>query len=758
MTSITRLLVALTLLSTYTLPTVHSHSLIHLQHHINTRHLLDTATNTSKNQPANANTTSHTQQQNTVPAAAGALMLPLVPTETTTQAETTATQQNSATTSNDDSVDPPNTKYSDIKDQWTEATDPVTTTTQAPAKPAAPITPAEPVVKPLCTVQNVVSIIEDNKVNVSYDIDRHDNCDIKQYMIQYSTDDQFKDMNLVSTQPIDNEYQNSKNKPGGMIDTLIPTLTYYIRVVPFDSEDTTITGTPVTSYPSNVTLQNNVNAADGDSVGYQVTVKLNGNPLTQSADALTTAVQAELNTVISVDPSQITSVTYDKTDNTVSIIVIPGTGTNSKQPAVIAEDLRLQIQHQTTALKATTILKNAKLLTSVQTATQCANGRVWAVDCSTIDATDEDDNVLEPPNTSNNDEIDNQSLPVGMSGTQQDNNTPDNNSNTDDDIPNDNKQDDSNNNNKPGKRIPSSNDSNSFYDRDTGLIFGLNPLLLFAMVGGIALVGGYAFVTRIRSRPGYSAVSSNTNNNTDIYDENAFNDDIEMAVTKPTRAAVVDSSSDIEDSDDLALNMNSGNTYTDKLVAISENADNSAIQLAECVMSNLSIPSYGHTTYTKKLIDQDITTIQQLKTLTSNDYKTLNLPFVIEDAIKKAIQQRDTAIQERTNSPHTNRPRTSGLSLSKPKPVVNKPKKILAAVVDDTDDDFGLNMNGSTNTTNHTTSHSNDWGDLDLELNTTQSVKSNGNKKPSTKKSGGKSKILVAEDYGDDLDNSFEDF
>ena len=669
--------------------------------------------------------------------------------------ETTTTAAAGGMTESTGTIQLPSVIYESIKNQWAEITTKptITTTTAAEAAEAA----AE-----LCAISNVKSVLDtaDNSIYVTFDTavsSPTTPCINTSYELQYSTDNQFRDTDNIAKQPID--HTSDVDQSSDVINNLVPSLTYYIQVQPVDTNNASIAGKAVKSDPFSIRIGNSQVDIPDDQLGYQVLITLyDDTAFTQSSDELSDNIANQLASLLQVQPSRFNAISYSSTDNVITFVITPGT----EPAAQLANTLRTHIVNQSDKLSKQSLLKQSSIFSGVQAVQQCDGGQ-WSVGCAPIDGNNTGSSSLPPPDTSNSSEMEDAgSLPVTPEDTKQENV----NTNT--------------NNSSPGT-IVVPDDNNAIYDRDTGLVFGLSPLLLLAMIGGVVVVGGYAYVTRQRSNNPYTAVNNTSKGNNDIFDDNNYDNDIEMAITTnksnntSTRPKPMDSSSDIDENDDddgLSMNISTNTTYIDKLCAISDTGDNSAIQLAECVMSNLSIPSYGHTTYTKKLTDQSITTIQQLRSLTSTDYKTLNLPFVIEDAIKKALHSRDNILNNNhsTNGSHNinMKPRVGGLSLTnhKTKLTGSKPKKLAATVIDiDDNDEFGLNMNNTNNYSNlHQSNNSSEWDDLELNLSSTSTTNNssrNGIIKSlplTTKKSTGKSTILLADDYDHDDSDAFEDF
>ena len=86
--------------------------------------------------------------------------------------------------------------------------------------------------------------------------------------------------------------------------------------------------------------------------------------------------------------------------------------------------------------------------------------------------------------------------------------------------------------------------------------------------------------------------------------------------------------------------------YSIALLRHSDTSPSGAVQLTEEVLTRLGIPSYGQASFTAKLKDSYLSSIQQLQQLDSSDWKRLNFPLVIEEAIRKGLDDRRRLLEE----------------------------------------------------------------------------------------------------------------
>lgn len=85
------------------------------------------------------------------------------------------------------------------------------------------------------------------------------------------------------------------------------------------------------------------------------------------------------------------------------------------------------------------------------------------------------------------------------------------------------------------------------------------------------------------------------------------------------------------------------NEQDDLLLHINDDDSTGAALFMEAVMSKLGIPKFGMTKYTSALSDNYLSSLSQLYTMDGGDWKRLQLPTVIEEAFRKALQQRRVA-------------------------------------------------------------------------------------------------------------------
>ena len=106
--------------------------------------------------------------------------------------------------------------------------------------------------------------------------------------------------------------------------------------------------------------------------------------------------------------------------------------------------------------------------------------------------------------------------------------------------------------------------------------------------------------------------------------------------------------------------------YQLALLRHSDTAANGGLHFLEDVLTRLGIPSYGQAAFSQKLRDNYLTTIQQIDALDAADWKRINLPLVIEEAVRQALEDRRAMIQrggEATFSASTKAKAAPGLSL-----------------------------------------------------------------------------------------------
>ena len=78
----------------------------------------------------------------------------------------------------------------------------------------------------------------------------------------------------------------------------------------------------------------------------------------------------------------------------------------------------------------------------------------------------------------------------------------------------------------------------------------------------------------------------------------------------------------------------------------SDTSSSGAVHFLEDVLTRLGIPSYGQSSFTAKLKDDYLSTIQQLSQLDNSDWKRLNFPVVIEEAVRKSLDDRKRLMQD----------------------------------------------------------------------------------------------------------------
>ena len=110
-------------------------------------------------------------------------------------------------------------------------------------------------------------------------------------------------------------------------------------------------------------------------------------------------------------------------------------------------------------------------------------------------------------------------------------------------------------------------------------------------------------------------------------------------------ASATSASSSSTGSDSLS-ELDSEQQYHLQLLKHSDSSSSGAVHFLEDVLTRLGIPSYGQSSFTAKLKDDYLSTIQQLSSLDANDWKRLNFPVVIEEAVRKALEDRKRLLQE----------------------------------------------------------------------------------------------------------------
>ena len=112
-------------------------------------------------------------------------------------------------------------------------------------------------------------------------------------------------------------------------------------------------------------------------------------------------------------------------------------------------------------------------------------------------------------------------------------------------------------------------------------------------------------------------------------------------------ASLQSSSSNTSSSGDTSLNdLDTEQQYHLTLLKHSDTSSSGAVHFLEDVLTRLGIPSYGQSSFTAKLKDDYLSTIQQLSQLDNSDWKRLNFPVVIEEAVRKALEDRKRLMQE----------------------------------------------------------------------------------------------------------------
>ena len=104
-----------------------------------------------------------------------------------------------------------------------------------------------------------------------------------------------------------------------------------------------------------------------------------------------------------------------------------------------------------------------------------------------------------------------------------------------------------------------------------------------------------------------------------------------------------------------------GDRSTDSTDPKSTTASQSATSFARTVYTKLGIPEYGMKRYLQALQDKSITTVDQLRTMDSMDWKHLGLPEVIEQALREELR----ADSSKASGSASTAPRASGLQLKK---------------------------------------------------------------------------------------------
>ena len=97
---------------------------------------------------------------------------------------------------------------------------------------------------------------------------------------------------------------------------------------------------------------------------------------------------------------------------------------------------------------------------------------------------------------------------------------------------------------------------------------------------------------------------------------------------------------------DSLSELDSEQQYHLALLKHSDTSSAGAVHFLEDVLTRLGIPSYGQSSFTAKLKDDYLSTIQQLASLDTNDWKRLNFPVVIEEAVRKALDDRKRLMAE----------------------------------------------------------------------------------------------------------------
>ena len=109
-------------------------------------------------------------------------------------------------------------------------------------------------------------------------------------------------------------------------------------------------------------------------------------------------------------------------------------------------------------------------------------------------------------------------------------------------------------------------------------------------------------------------------------------------------SASVSSLSSAASSDRSMVELDDEQQYQLALLRHSDTANNGGLHFLEDVLTRLGIPSYGQAAFSQKLRDHYLTTIQQIEALDAADWRRINLPLVIEEAVRRALADRAALI------------------------------------------------------------------------------------------------------------------
>jgi outer membrane biosynthesis protein TonB len=209
----------------------------------------------------------------------------------------------------------------------------------------------------------------------------------------------------------------------------------------------------------------------------------------------------------------------------------------------------------------------------------------------------------------------------------------------------------------PSKRRPSPSDDSD----NNGFLSSLvaNPLTLALVCAVIIGIVVYFYIFRGSNLSPANLINYSTVEN-----------------KEPTTATDIEANTSINstNNDNNSNNYSTGsNTIVDSsnpLLQWSDVDPVGAVGLFELTLQSLGIPKYGMSKYTTALKDNYLSQISQLKQLDSNDWKRLQLPLVIEEAIRSNVNLRNELLQGKNSNSDSNKskPKSAGLSLkSQPK-------------------------------------------------------------------------------------------
>jgi len=202
----------------------------------------------------------------------------------------------------------------------------------------------------------------------------------------------------------------------------------------------------------------------------------------------------------------------------------------------------------------------------------------------------------------------------------------------------------------PPQPQPSALDSSSEAEATWYDSFNINPVYIMLVVACTLSVSAWALFVRgggtRNSGANHTLIPPEPDDEVDGFDEDEELGGVEMVTAgKKSPYAPVSTINRDETlgssvkSPTTALGSNASSGGGGGSSFTNEKEEGSAIRFLTVVLMSLGIPSFGCAKYTQQLKDNYLSTLEQLKSLDGGDWKRLGLPLVIEDALKKSLQE-----------------------------------------------------------------------------------------------------------------------